>query len=190
MRPDGRTPPAERPATARVFFALWPAPELAAGLAALAREAAATAGGRPMRQETIHLTLAFLGDVPEVRLPELAQRAAAIRLPGFELCLDRLGFWRHNRLLWAGGKTPPALLGLVDALRATLADAGLPADGGRREFTPHITLLRKLPAAVDLPQQRAIAPFSWPCRRFVLVRSRLSASGPDYQILAEFPLAQ
>lgn len=178
-----------QPATARVFFALWPTPELAADLAALAGTAASAVGGKPMRRETIHLTLAFVGDVPESRLPELAQRAAAIRRPDFELHLDRVGFWSHKHLLWAGCAAPPALLGLVDDLRATLAEAGLPADGGRRDFTPHITLLRKLPASVDLPQQRVIAPFSWPCRGFVLVRSRLSASGPDYQILAEFPLA-
>lgn len=189
MRPEGPGSASTRPATARVFFALWPTPELAAGLAALAGEAAGPLGGKPTRRETIHLTLAFVGEVPESRLPELAQRAAAIRRPGFELCLDRVGVWPRKHLMWAGCAAPAALLGLVEALRATLAEAGLPADGGRLDFTPHVTLLRKIPARPELPPPPAIAPMRWPCRRFVLVRSQLSASGPDYQILAEFPLA-
>jgi 2'-5' RNA ligase len=41
---------------------------VAGRLAAIAGEAAARFGGRATRRDTIHLTLAFLGDVPESRL--------------------------------------------------------------------------------------------------------------------------
>ncbi|MGE5471812.1 MAG: RNA 2',3'-cyclic phosphodiesterase [Bacteroidota bacterium] len=184
-------PPA-RPRTARVFFALWPTPELAGQLAEIARTAAERHGGRPTRPETIHLTLAFLGGVPEELLPGLIQLAADIAVPPFTLAIDRLAFWQHNHLLWAGcSAPPPAVRQLVDALRAGLGQAGVRVDAGRRDFTPHVSLVRRVPeASAPAPGQvpLPLAGLDWSCRSFVLVRSRPSAAGSDYQILAEFAL--
>lgn len=158
----------------------------------MAQVAAAQLGGRPTRQETIHLTLAFLGEVAEARLPEIVRAGAAIKAAAFRLILDRLGFWSHNHLLWAGCSAPPAALRqLVDELRAGLASIGVKVDAGRTDFSPHLSLLRRIPAgaAVAASQPPAvIAPLEWPCHSFVLVRSQLSPAGPDYPILAEFPL--
>lgn len=177
---------AARPATARVFFALWPAPELAARLAAVARERAGR--GRPTRAETVHLTLAFIGDVPESRLPELVEAAGRVRAAPCALQIDRLGHWRHNRLLWAGcSAPPPALAELVAGLLRELRAAGFAVADAERAFVPHLTLVRKLalpPPDLGLPET-----LFWECRDFVLVRSRLSAAGPDYQRLARFPLS-
>src|SRR5574343_196884 len=179
-----------RPATARVFFALWPSAAVAARLADIALDAATRFGGRPTRRETIHLTLAFLGDVPASRLAELGDVAAAVRGAAFDLQLDRLGFWQHNHLLWAGGDMPAALETLHGALSKALSDNGFNIDGGGRSFAPHVTLVRKLPPASGLAAGQAmpLPALAWPCRQFALVRSRLSPSGSGYQILREFPL--
>lgn len=193
--------PAEAPApaalapgaTARLFFALWPPAVLAGQLGAVARQAALELGGRATRPETIHLTLAFLGDVAEARLPELCRAAAAIRGKTFGLGIDCLACWPHKHLLWAGCSVPPpALRQLHSSLGEGLAGLGLRPDDSRHTFTPHLSLVRRLPEALALSERSwplPICRLDWPCQRFVLVRSRLSSVGPDYQILAEFPLA-
>lgn len=189
MPPDGPPGINAKPPTARLFFALWPEPELAASLAAHATDIAGRYQARPMRRDTIHLTLHFLGDVAETALPRLVEAGRSVRAAPFGLDIDRLAVWQHNHLLWAGcQETPAALLELVGKLRSALLASGSPVGDIRRPFAPHITLVRKLPVVAEpfvLPQIEATR---WPCTRFVLVRSRLSAQGPDYQTIAEFPL--
>jgi len=189
VRPEGRPESTAKPPTARLFFALWPEPELAASLAAHATDIAARYHARPMRQDTIHLTLHFLGDVAETALPQLVEVGASVRAAPFVLGIDRLAVWQHNHLLWAGcQETPAALPELVGKLRSALLAAGGPVGDVGRPFVPHLTLVRKLPAMADAFALPQIDATRWPCSRFVLVRSRLSALGPDYQTIAEFPL--
>ena len=180
--------PAETAAeTQRVFFALWPSTGLAQHLAEVAGECAGLFGGRPTWPETIHLTLAFLGAVPQSRLDELANVARGVTAAPFVLELDRLAFWSHKKLLWAGCRaTPPALTQLVAGLHGRLAAAGFTV-AAYPDFVPHVSLLRRVPHGVPqvLP---ALARADWACNSFVLVASCTKAAGPDYRILAEFPL--
>ena len=193
MSPEGGTEQKIKPATARVFFALWPSPGLASALADFAIAAAKRYGGRSSRPDTIHLTLAFLGEVPEAALPTLCALAAEIKAPPFELVVDRLGFWPHNKLLWAGCSTIPApLQDMVLTLQKSLIAAGFTPDRTDRPFTPHLTLLRKVPVISQpgsdepLPE---ISPLPWHCSRWVLVRSHSNAQGANYQAIVEFLLA-
>lgn len=177
--------PAAKPESRRLFFALWPSSALAGELHRLAAEARYSCGGRLMAQDTLHLTLAFLGQVEETRLPELHDIAAAISVPAFTLSLDRLGYWRHNRILWAGCTTPPPeLAALADALHQALRHAGFVLE--ERPFAAHLTLLRnaRCEAAPSLP-----VALPWPVTGFGLVESRPSREGADYRMLASWPLA-
>ena len=176
-----------RAETARVFFALWPPEEIAGRLATVAADYSRAAGGRPTRCETIHLTLAFLGDVAIERLPELQRVAAEVHGVCFELMLDCFGIWQYNRLFWAGCTAPPTALGeLASALKQRLHDGGFAVADAKRPFAPHITLVRKLVRLEGaLPTAEAL---NWRCRDFVLVRSRLSGKGSDYEVLERFPL--
>lgn len=180
--------PAEaQPATARVFFALWPSTANAARLGEIARAQAAPTGGRPTRSQTIHLTLAFLGDLPENRLPELVAAAQTVRAPAFALDLDHLGYWRHNRIRWAGCTNPPPELSeLASRLREALNAAHFAVDRDHADFVPHITLLRKCTRTAAA--QPLDPPLHWRADEFVLVRSRLGAEGADYERLAGFAL--
>lgn len=166
----------------RLFFAVWPDEAAARALAAAAREAHAGCGGRTMGRETLHLTLAFLGELDEARQAEAMAVAAAIRAAPFDLCLDRLGYWKHNRILWAGGDCPP-LAALAAGLNRGLTGAGFRLD--RRDFAAHLTLLRnaRCPALPSLA-----APVAWPVREFVLARSRLAREGAAYEIVGRWPL--
>ena len=62
----------QRMSTIRLFYALWPSPPLAASLAGWAEAAKPAMGGRAMRTETLHLSLAFLGPVDSALADELA----------------------------------------------------------------------------------------------------------------------
>ena len=173
--------------TARVFFALWPPEEVAGRLAVIAADYSQAAGGRPTRRETIHLTLAFLGDVAVERLPELQRVAGEVAPTSCELTLDRFAVWQHNRLFWAGCTAPPpALDELAGALKQRLQAAGFALADAKRPFVPHVTLVRKL-VRLDgaLPAAEAL---NWWCRDFVLVRSRLSDKGSNYEVLGRFSL--
>ncbi len=67
--------------------------------------------GRQVATANLHLTLAFLGQVPSARLEALLDMAAAIEAAPFDLCLDRLLRWRNGILLLAPQPTarrPPA----------------------------------------------------------------------------------
>ena len=174
----------------RLFFALWPPRPLAEQLADIARSCAARFGGRPTRAETIHLTTAFLGEVAEARLPKLVKAAEEVRGAPFTLTLDRLGYWGHNRLLWAGSTdaaVPAALGETVAGLHRALRQAGFAVADEDRLFAPHLTLVRKLRKAPERLALPAIAPLDWPCSSLVLVSSQLSSVGSAYQIVGEFP---
>lgn len=172
----------------RLFFALCLDERVARRLSALACACAERCGGKPMRQETMHLTLAFLGEVDAARLPELLAAARRVAQPRLSLAIDTVGYWRHNRLLWAGSSQPCAALDrLAEALRAELDAAGFVVAGEGRGFSPHATLVRKVAAVApaDLP---SISRISWACRRFVLLASERSADRAGYRLVAEFPL--
>ena len=162
----------------RLFFALWP--ERAAGdaLYDLAQPLQNACGGRVMARDSLHLTLAFLGDVAADRLAAAVTSADVVRSPAFALRLDRLGYWRHNKVLWAGcGEVAPVLADLAASLAASLRQQGFVLE--ERPFAPHVTLLRK---AESTPDESAWAGVGWPVREFTLVESRLSGSGSRYAI--------
>lgn len=166
----------------RVFFAVWPDEAAAKALHATAREAQRHCRGRLMRRETLHLTLAFLGDIAEERLAEAKRAAEGIVAEPFEMILDTLGYWRHNRILWAGGVSP-RLSFIAGALGEGLRAAGFRLEA--RPFVAHMTLLRG--ARCEAPPALA-APVTWPVREFLLVESKLSAEGARYEPLGRWPL--
>ncbi|WP_298623976.1 RNA 2',3'-cyclic phosphodiesterase [uncultured Zoogloea sp.] len=173
-------------ATRRVFLALGPGDDVAERLSGLAAEVHQACGGRQMRRDTLHLTLAFLGDVAESRLPALCAAMAAVRGEVFPLRIDRLGYWPHNHIVWGGcSSTPPQFLRLVADVREALAGAGF-AHAGEAAFVPHLTLLRNSHPSAALPD---FAPIDWPVAGFALVASTLSPEGPAYVQLAAWPLA-
>ncbi len=167
----------------RVFFALWPEANTAWALHAAGREAQRGCGGRLTAVDTVHQTLAFLGGILAARVADAeAAAAATVGIP-FEWRLDRLGYWKHNRILWAGGDCEP-LAALAADLAERLRAAGFELE--RRPFAGHVTLLRKARCG-HLPPLPA--PIAWQVRDFVLVESHLDAQGARYETIGRWPLA-
>jgi 2'-5' RNA ligase len=168
----------------RLFFAIWPTPEIATLLNAWSRTAQVECGGRVTLPANIHLTLAFLGDVSPgraKRLAECGRRAAGV---AHSLALEEARYWKHNRVVWAGPRViPPALGSLAQALTRELIAADFPTEA--REFNAHVTLIRQARLPRMLPGLPTIV---WPVSEMVLVRTQLSSTGSSYAMLERFAL--
>jgi len=166
----------------RLFFALEPAEDALQALAVAAAAVARETGGRPMPPGKIHLTLAFLGDVPQPRIADAEAAADAARVAPFTLVLDRLGTFRRAGIAWAGASQPdPALLRLQGTLAAQLGARGFALEP--RPFAPHVTLARKVEGALRDP---AFEPFGWRVSDFALVQSDLATG--RYETLRRWAL--
>ena len=176
--------PIDNPA-ARVFFALWPTAAESAQLAAWQPVLRELCGGRAMRGETLHNTLVFIGDVELYGLEVLQLAAQEVSGEGFELCFDEARYWGHNHIVYAAPRqVPQQLARLADALEQRLAAHHFKFD--RREYKPHVTLLRNAHWS-DAPLP-AMQPVSWQIRDFALVQSAHRDGLMDYRVLARFPL--
>lgn len=165
----------------RLFFALWPDDATRAALAGAAA-LLNLRDGRPVRRADLHLTLAFLGEVPEARVAALCAMASALRATGFELDIAAAGWWRRSRVAWlAPTQVPAALTRLAAALTA---GAGLAADAVGN-YRPHLTVARGVRRPPGL-----LSAFSvlWPVQDFALISSISDAQGARYQVLAQWPL--
>ncbi len=169
---------------ARVFFALWPDAATAARLGALARGLCEHCGGRAMRRDTLHLTLAFVGDVERERLEELQRIGAALSGAAFGLRLDRVGAWQNKRIVWvAPTHTPPVLAELAASLAGALRAAGYALEA--RAYAPHITLLRN---AARPPMRENVDAFEWRIGGFALLESLRLPAGARYRKLGAWRL--
>ena len=133
-----------------------------------------------MQPRNLHMTLVFVGNATQGDVERMAAAAQSVRMQPITLRIDRCQFWKHNRILWAGGEAPSGLQQLSEALRAALDGAAVRYD--HKAFVPHITLLRHARA----PQSfSAIEPIEWTAREFVLLASQRDDDGPIYWSLGQ-----
>ena len=150
------------------------------------------------RPDNIHLTLKFLGEIPQSRVDSLSKAAehAARSLEPFTVRLDGTGvFPTHDapRVLWVGIEDPDAGLGkLYRALESECRAAGFPRE--QRPFHAHITIarIRRTDAGSrDLAHRhRKLAFTSDPFKVNTLrvIRSILDSRGSRYLPLADCSL--
>lgn len=178
--------PSSKPddATLRLFFALWPDDAAVAALAPWIDQALAQCGGRPMRPDTLHLTLAFLGQATAQQAGRLVALTRADRVEPGALALRHYGAFPRQGIVWAGPEPEAPGTQALHALYDKLWDA-LQDEGWKRPaspFRPHVTLLRKADTAA-LPQPPA-DPLPWTWRDYVLVASEPRQGMAHYRVLA------
>lgn len=149
-----------------------------------------------------HLTLAFLGEVPEQVVPGLEQRLerAAGRHPALDLAVRGGGTFpgaARARVVWAGIQADQAGQAALRKLAASVAAgarrAGAPPPDEGRRYRPHITLARLRDPADVRPLAGALAGLSgppWTAAGIHLIRSLPGGpgEGPRYEDLADWPL--
>jgi len=168
----------DNPEKTRLFFALWPDEAVLAAL----QQAYQTLGieeGKAVNPEKIHLTLLFLGNVPNDWIDDLIQMAQKLSLRPCKLVFNRLEHWVRPAVLCLTAEEVPAPLAeLHEGLKKGVRKLGFKTE--KRPFRPHLTLARKVRKRVIA---RDIEPISWPVREFTLVASCLDNNGSHYKVL-------
>jgi 2'-5' RNA ligase len=176
----------EPQAPRRIFFAIWPDAAALEALDAAAHAGAAACGGRPMRRDSLHMTLVFVGAATPEQLLVMQEAAARVRAAPFEMVLDRMGWWAHNHILWAGcHAVPSGQRRLLRALAEQLDLTGFRPEA--RAHVPHVTLARHV-RCERVPVLDA--PIRWQVGEFSLVESLLQPSGARYRTLSRWPLRE
>jgi len=183
----------------RLFVALDLPEEMREGIVAWGREELADPALRPVAPESLHITLAFLGQRPEEEIDRIAEvvREGAGPAPWVELLEPESRPPRGRARVYA----LPALSPGTEALQAVIV-RGL-VEGGfykpeKRPFWPHVTVARvrsegrgsKRPAVVENPPGKLAERLMEAriCRRMTLYRSELKLTGAHYVPLAQVEL--
>ncbi|MEE9198911.1 MAG: RNA 2',3'-cyclic phosphodiesterase, partial [Dehalococcoidia bacterium] len=108
--------------------------------------AALPASMRWVRPDSVHLTLKFLGAIPQEQVPAIVDslRTACREVGPIRLRTGLLGCFpnlRHPRVLWMGvGGDTEALVALQGRVDSAVEPLGFAREG--RPFVPHLTLAR------------------------------------------------
>lgn len=185
----------------RLFVAIDPTGEQREQLRQLQERLGTSLDGvRWVHPAALHLTLKFLGEQSEERLPVIfeAMRKAAAPAGPFTLQFGRAGVFpspQRARVIWAGVRTGASDLGtLAGALEAALAEQGFPP--GKRSYRAHLTLGRlRRPFPEKQLRDLLEAELSFSTAKYTvqsmrLYRSFLSPRGARYTVLKEISFAR
>jgi 2'-5' RNA ligase len=173
------TPATKTADTLRLFVALWPEESLQEAL--LAESARFAALGRRLPARNLHVTLAFLGAVPRERVDDIAEAMRTAEPPACALVIDRLGYFKASRILWAGAsEVPEALMQYQRRLCKRLRSARLHSE--ERAFKLHVSLLRDATRPAPEQMQTGLR-LDWSVKDVALVASAQTAEGSRYRVL-------
>jgi 2'-5' RNA ligase len=178
----------------RLFVALDLPPAVRRGLAELgAKLSPFVTGARWTRPEGMHVTLKFIGHIPDERLPEFRAALAPIRsAESVELRYRGVRFFpnsRRPRVLYCGVNASPNLAELAAQAGRAVEPLGVARES--RDFVPHLTLARldssdckELVSAVEGTQHTDFGTARE--TEFHLYESMLKTGGSEYEKLQTY----
>jgi 2'-5' RNA ligase len=184
---------------ARLFVALDLPDAVRAGIAAWGREELVDPALRPVRAESLHITLAFLGYLPEKEISRLGEivESSGGRVPSIELGDPVPRPERGRPRLFALPAASPETIELQAGLERKLVAARL-YEPEKRPFWPHVTVARvrreergsKRAALVGKRPGPLPKDLSQLFRgvRLTLYRSQIQPQGAQYTPLAQVEL--
>jgi 2'-5' RNA ligase len=185
---------------ARLFVALDLPEDVRAGLVAWQSAALADPALRPVKPESLHMTLVFLGYQAEKDSKAIAKAAFATEAsaPAVELAAEPLGVpkGKRPRLIALDARSDETVT-LQREVEERLVAGGF-YEPEKRPFWPHLTVARVRPEAPKSRKPALIRTQPHPLpehmfrffrpTRLVLFKSHLRRSGAEYEPLAELEL--
>lgn len=186
---------------ARLFIALDLPDPLREGLVAWGKRELRDPALRPVAPESLHITLAFLGYLPEKEIGRLAKIVADLRgaAPSIELADPVAKPGLRQARIFALPANSPGAVSLQGELEQSLVAARL-YEPEKRAFWPHLTVARvkpagrgaRRPATVQRPPGQLPAALLRPVDavRVRLYRSELNPKGARYASLTQVELSR
>jgi RNA 2',3'-cyclic 3'-phosphodiesterase len=149
-------------------------------------------GARWQRDDQIHLTLRFIGEVDRHRAGDIVAALGTIHHPRFEIAINGLGaFDRRGQpeAVWAGVTPHEPLKILHKKIDQAMVRVGIEPE--QRAYLPHITLARlKRARSVGglLEASGGLRSDPFPVERFALYESKLTPEGAVYTIVETYAL--
>lgn len=188
----------------RVFAAVELPEEVRARIAAAARSLLeGVRAAKPVREENLHVTVRFVGEVAAAAVDPLcaAVRDAAASVAKGRASARGVGAFpnaRRPRVVWVGLDDAGAVLASVEsAISARLTPLGWRRE--ERPFSAHVTVARMregardlgpLPARLEAAAREAQEFGAVPVDAVTVFQSELGSSGSRYTALARFPLRE
>jgi len=174
--------------TQRIFIGLWPDKAAQTALHPLSAAALQHCGGRALRPDQWHITLAFLGSLSMQDVDGLCAQASEWQLPTAPFCIDHYGYFKQAGIVWVGSQETVSLQQMAACHRRLwqyLLPLGYRPE--QRPFVPHVSLLRQAESCT-LDALSSFIPFDWYSAHCYVVESRPTARGTHYIPLCEIAL--
>lgn len=150
-------------------------------------------GARWQREDQLHLTLRFIGEVDRHTAADVAAALSGVHHPEVTMALtgaDVFGKQGRPDTLWVGVTPEEPVKALHNKVDQCLARVGLEPE--KRQYKPHITIAR-LGARIGslkgfLENAGGVTSPPFTVADFCLYESRLTQEGASYTILERYPL--
>jgi len=177
----------------RVFIAIPCPDELKEGMVEIQESIKDLGKLTLVKPENIHITMKFLGEVEEGKIPDINKRLDNLsELQSFDISLKGVGVFPsmdYIRVVWVGvDKGADRITEIHSEIDRKLNELNFKKD---KNFHPHLTIarvkfLKKKEELRNIIQKDSAMDFgSFKAERIELMRSRLSPKGPEYSIIHE-----
>lgn len=153
------------------------------------------------RTEGLHVTLKFIGEMKDEKVPEIAKALATVTAEPFTINFSGAGFFptaKSPRVFWLGVEGAEALPRLAAAIDAAAHSLDIARE--KKPFNAHLTLARAgsgpVAGQVLRPVQRLLEAEAPPqfgtmtAQEFWLYRSELARGGSKYTKLQKFEIGK
>ena len=145
------------------------------------------------RIEGLHITLKFLGEVPQPKIEAVTRQLATITFPSdLLISIKGVGYFPSDlspRIVWLGINSAPDLGALASNIDAAMSAIGFEKEA--RPYSPHLTLARtggtKIIALQDaLQRMQPLSLGSFKAKEFFLYESKPRQGGSEYVKISRF----
>lgn len=175
----------------RIFIAIDMPVEVRESIESIKSDFRLLRGLRFVEKDNIHITLKFLGEIEEERVPDFISALETVRVKPFKLSISKLGVFPNEnnmRVLWVDAEPAEPLSELKKKI-----DLALPGSKDDHPFKNHITIARITttePEAMrkinELVANKSIEKKEFTVRKFILYSSKLTPEWPKYEVIKVF----